>query len=671
MPAQISTFFSRLGFKRPSKSKASAVNKPNTVNEFFPYRDLKSKYEIRLVTINPASARNDPIVAQLNHVILEDRPRYEALSYTWGSLVRPETITLNGHDFRVTQNLDAALHDLRLPDEPRTIWIDAISINQMLIPERNAQVLIMREIYQRAASTLIWIGPAFEDSDALMDFMAEEDKQNEHRLAELSGSAADWAAASIYRKMKDPDTIHIWKALQQLCAQVYWTRMWIVQEAAIGCDARVYVGTKSASFWGGLILVLGSVSAELELEDPGVVSWIDFPWASLFEHNQALTIGRLRKDLDTPKDAMSFLNLLLAFRSSQATDPRDKVFALLGFLDVKQSRYQKKFFSVDYDASVRDIYLGVFLYCVSRGRQAKPESEFAGSGNTFFSASFAVDSDGRSIEDRGSDNWGGVPHSRAHGPLNILAAAGLSQRHSDDSPSWLPDWEKDPGRLSIDQLSGDRFTVSQKLEPSFKLLRGGTVLRVSGFPFRGIQHRGSSVGIHSSPVELAQTIASWLELARANPSAFNPFNEKYFWKTLVFESYINRNFFDEPEQWQNMKIDILRKAAEDSMLPGKQTVDPSTLASEMLFMLEKTTRRRRFALIEGMYLMVPEEADIGDLLVIVFGCDTPLLLRSVNDGGQWLLIGECFCLGMMNGEALKAVQAVGVFKKFGRKFEIC
>jgi hypothetical protein len=362
--------------------------------------------------------------------------------------------------------------------------MDAISINQMSIPERNAQVRIMRKIYQRAARTLIWIMPAFEDSDALMDFMAEEE-QNKYRLAGLSGDAADWAAASICRKMKDPDTIRVWKALQQLCEQDYWTRMWIVQEAAFGCDPRVYVGTKGTSFWDGLILVLGSVPAEFELENPGVASWIEFPWASLLKRNQALAIGRLLKDLDTPKDANSLLNLLLLFRSSNATDPKDKVFAFLGFLDEKQAHYQK-FFSVDYEANVRDIYLGVFLFCVSQGRQAKPQSEFAGSGNTFFSTSFGVISDGRVIKDWGSDNWGGVPHSRAHGPLNILAAAGLSQRLADDSPSWLPNWGKDPGRFSIDELSGDRFTVFQKLEPSFKLLRGRTVLRVSGIPSLGI-----------------------------------------------------------------------------------------------------------------------------------------------------------------------------------------
>ncbi|KAF4626322.1 hypothetical protein G7Y89_g11839 [Cudoniella acicularis] len=590
MLARFSNFIGRLGFKKPSESKDSAVNKPNTLNESFPYRDLKSsQHEIRLVIIQPAPTSNEPIIARLSHVTLGDRPLYEALSYTWGSPSDPATITLDDHDFRVTQSLHSALLHFRLPNAPRTIWIDAICINQLSIRERNAQVQIMREIYQRAAKTLIWIGPAFENSDALMDFMAEEDELQ--RLAGLSedAEAADWAAADVCRKMKDPDMMGVWKALQKLCEQFYWTRMWIVQEAAFGGDPQVYVGAKCASFWNGLVRVLSSLGAELELEDPGAASWINFPWTILLTRNQALSIGGLRKDLDIPKDAIWLLNSLLRFRSSNATDPKDKVFALLGFLDEKQSksRYQK-FFSIDYAADVRDIYLGVFLYCASQGRQAQTESEASGVGNTTLSMSFGVTADGTVVEDWGSDNnWGDEPHSRAHGPLNILTAAGLGQRLSDSSPSWLPDWGKNPGgRLSIDELSGHRFTVSKQLKPSFKFLRGKTVLRVSGIRLQGIQHLGSSVAIHSTPVEFTQKVASWLELARAKPSSVNPFNEQAFWRTLVLESYLDRNFIDAPEQWHHMKINVLKKAAEDSMNPGTQPVnDSNTLASEMFLML--------------------------------------------------------------------------------------
>jgi hypothetical protein len=40
------------------------------------------------------------------------------------------------------------------------LWIDAISINQETLEERNHQVGIMGEIYSRAECVIIWLGRA-------------------------------------------------------------------------------------------------------------------------------------------------------------------------------------------------------------------------------------------------------------------------------------------------------------------------------------------------------------------------------------------------------------------------------------------------------------------------------------------------------------------------------
>lgn len=104
---------------------------------------------------------------------IDYEPKYEALSYTWGDLpdggnsgMTPVYIqtpvpgsqhTENTEPgprlakLFVTSNLSIALRHLRL-DRARTlpIWIDAISINQASIPERNIQVLHMTDIYRLA-----------------------------------------------------------------------------------------------------------------------------------------------------------------------------------------------------------------------------------------------------------------------------------------------------------------------------------------------------------------------------------------------------------------------------------------------------------------------------------------------------------------------------------------
>lgn len=75
---------------------------------------------------DPAS----PIICELEHKALGEHVHYAALSYTWGSNVRTDSITLGGIAFPVTSNLFAALHAVRDKESNCFIWVDAICINQ-------------------------------------------------------------------------------------------------------------------------------------------------------------------------------------------------------------------------------------------------------------------------------------------------------------------------------------------------------------------------------------------------------------------------------------------------------------------------------------------------------------------------------------------------------------
>ena len=61
----------------------------------------------------------------------------------------------DGVAFMVGNNLEAALRRLRLADRPRTLWIDAVCINQGNDDERAQQVGHMRDIYSYAKRVLI------------------------------------------------------------------------------------------------------------------------------------------------------------------------------------------------------------------------------------------------------------------------------------------------------------------------------------------------------------------------------------------------------------------------------------------------------------------------------------------------------------------------------------
>ncbi|KAF8856107.1 hypothetical protein BDZ45DRAFT_559062, partial [Acephala macrosclerotiorum] len=118
--------------------------------------------EIRVLQLFPGSGE-DPISCHLIKKPIVKCGTPEALSYTWGQELATEIIRIDGKELLVTPNLHAALRRLRqdlplplpLAMLPRTLWIDAICINQEDPHERAEQVGLMRRIYKRASRLVI------------------------------------------------------------------------------------------------------------------------------------------------------------------------------------------------------------------------------------------------------------------------------------------------------------------------------------------------------------------------------------------------------------------------------------------------------------------------------------------------------------------------------------
>ena len=116
------------------------------------YQKLSDRM-IRVVDIQPGSVA-DPIHVELRTVSIDNPGPYEALSYTWGSAANLSEISVNGHAFLATENLFAALTRFRDATKSRSLWIDAICINQSSTEERSQQVRLMTEIYSKADQVL-------------------------------------------------------------------------------------------------------------------------------------------------------------------------------------------------------------------------------------------------------------------------------------------------------------------------------------------------------------------------------------------------------------------------------------------------------------------------------------------------------------------------------------
>ena len=185
--------------------------------------------EIRLISLAPGKW-TDRLECTLKTVSLDDdNPSYETLSYVWGDASAPQKIILlQNQFFPVTPNLESALRHLRREDCERTIWIDALCINQEDRAEKAVQVAKMELIYALTAHLFVWVGEANEAEES--DLGMETLRQVGEELKANSLWNVDLASVSLVKKFPedveefDPKP---WVAVNQLFRRDWFERVWV------------------------------------------------------------------------------------------------------------------------------------------------------------------------------------------------------------------------------------------------------------------------------------------------------------------------------------------------------------------------------------------------------------------------------------------------------------
>ncbi len=128
--------------------------------------------EIRLLHLEPASGEEDRVHFTLHHVILSDKPSYEAISYCWGDQDDTREAYCDSKPLRITASLYTALRRFRSKRIPRILWADAVCISQTDVAEKNAQVRLMSRIYSQPSRVLIWLGDDTSGIEGLRESIA-------------------------------------------------------------------------------------------------------------------------------------------------------------------------------------------------------------------------------------------------------------------------------------------------------------------------------------------------------------------------------------------------------------------------------------------------------------------------------------------------------------------
>lgn len=617
-----------------------------------PYRhgslDLKVP-SFRLLYLQPGED-DEPIAGKLIVSRLDEHQYFTALSYTWGDPTVGNPILIDGHAFDVTANLHDALKVLRPSpgSEVEPMWIDAICINQQDIAERNHQVRQMGKLYINAGRVITWLGQADEDSDLAMEY-----------LASFSNA---WSPPKTL-----PQNEARGFAIARLMSRPYWNRVWIVQEVAFGsphsyiaCGKRIIdwecvddmrfqmenvIATKAA--FGGTRVVDSIIQRVLAASNCRQMVMDGFCYASLRD-------------------------LLKLTRSRQATDPRDKVFAILGLAgdDMQKSIIP------DYEMSLKKVFILATAKAMEEARKKEK--------------------------------------------INLLCEAGHGRW--DELPSWLPDWSSPADHP---QLSPVHYNASANYYQVPEIT--GDVLSVKAIvmdqiaDFCGQIFDGSNWEVINDMETVArQAIQVYIDgellkpgtkdlsedqsMARLLGSIISPWFEEYFWRTLLANVDLDGNYpapdvygiglglmrsWTASSQASSPTFTHSRTEPKSEIISMQQSsaalkVDhflpnlppdylpelPPTERCEKLELLvtracELALRDRRFFITEqGLMGLGPPSLRVDDLICLIVGGDTPFVLRedsmtthdSLDHRSRFVrLIGPAYVHTTMSGEVADAL----------------
>lgn len=125
--------------------------------------DCTNPRAFRTLELLPSRDHDAVVRCELRHCTLDEDIRFEAMSYAWGAPDPKSDILINGPNvLGVTRNCYEALLHLRYKFRRRTLWVDAICIDQHendeSTRERNHQVMFMSDIYAKAEKVVVWLG---------------------------------------------------------------------------------------------------------------------------------------------------------------------------------------------------------------------------------------------------------------------------------------------------------------------------------------------------------------------------------------------------------------------------------------------------------------------------------------------------------------------------------
>lgn len=602
----------------------------------FRYRSLSSPFSIRLLNILPCP---NELKCSLIEARLSDSLEYTALSYCWGARhgTIPLVVTCDDEEttLLITPNLQSFLAQYKTECDDTGVyahlWIDAVCINQADNEEKNVQIAMMKEIYQKASCTIVWLGEATSQSNAGFDMVP--------RLlaAENILGSQEKEQKNITTRLEDRQFTKLglpklgdssWAAYSSIFERAWFSRVWVIQEVVMSSQIRIQCGTRSLS-WDDFSKAFKFMNKRLVIVVHNnlntYMAWLARAFGIIDARDRRLEGSK--RDL---------LGILLGFRHYQATDPRDKVFALCGL--ATDTELNALVFQPDYRLDMSQAYTNLALFVINSERN-----------------------------------------------LDILSVPPkFAKQRNTALPSWVPDWsicDTTPAMLLdrsslrseervLQKASGDSETSAEFDEKGISLgLRGILIDQVKETAPVQMGWHGyeGSLSVNIAHRE-TQTFLQWEYFAKArSKQTYSYTNEDMldvYWQTITGGW---KHSDDDAARSHYLKWDAyFRPGNSLRKLLGPRIVKSSSYAWVTLAMnavnqtfrplvdlgfsdaINVTDYRRLIRSRNGFLGLAPTECRVGDSIVVFEGGRVPLIIRP--HGENWELVGESYVHGMMAGE---------------------
>jgi hypothetical protein len=309
------------------------------------YQSLPHEDSIRILVLHPSSSESDPITCTIRHTRLSDASlKYEGLSYTWGDITQKQAIHVDESELEllIGRNCHDALRHLRHQSRGRSLWIDAICINQEDLEERAQQVRNMNNIYKLSSDTIVYLGESTPGSHGLFEELNAREKTAVKTGVFHSGVFNSGGTRRYPDILLKPDDV-VTREFEILLQRPWFKRVWVLQEV---CWER------------SVIFMCGSDSVTFD----ALPHW---PPSDI----EALVYDRWGPPLPpelirfAPKEALTsqftLWHQLYRSRECLASDDRDRVFALKSLLGKQHSDID---FLINYNQSVEQCFIQVARY---------------------------------------------------------------------------------------------------------------------------------------------------------------------------------------------------------------------------------------------------------------------------------------------------------------------